>query len=326
MRPSLNWRSSSQAGVSPPAVATENAPQVVHVSVQVVNYRTKDHLIEVSRGAVRDMALAGVDWTLRVLDNASGDDLQDLGALLPDAPLRVVQHTTNVGFGAGHNILAGLEPLPDLIFILNPDVRYLEEATFARLWAIMRQDRAVAVGPRLVRPDGRPQVFDHGELYGWRAWVARQVGGSHWAPAMKVRDAAWVSGAAALVAGSAFRSAGGFDERFFLYKEEEDLCVRLRATGRPIRYAPSVLIQHIGQVVASHAEHFATSEALFRAKYGIETRGLSGRALVRINRHTMISHKPVDGPWRIETAWQRARKRVIGAARPATRLRMNGPH
>lgn len=286
----------------------------MHVSVQVVNYKTKDHLIEASRGAVRDMAFAGVDWSLRVLDNASGDDLGELRDRLPDAPLVLLQHTANVGFGAGHNLLAGLEPLPDVIFVLNPDVRYLQDATFSRLWTIMHQDQAVVVGPRLVHPDGRLQVFDHGELHGWRAWVARQVGGSHWAPATHVRDAAWVSGAAALVDGSAFRSAGGFDERFFLYKEEEDLCLRLRATGRPVRYAPSVLIEHIGQVVASHAEHMATSEALFRAKHGIETRSLHDRALMLINRHTMISHTPVNEPGRIETAVQRATKRVITTA------------
>jgi N-acetylglucosaminyl-diphospho-decaprenol L-rhamnosyltransferase len=287
--------------LNPGAVGDEVRAPARHVAVQFVNYKTKDYLLEAVQGVVGDTAgaaagIAGSDWTIRVLDNASGDDLGDLAERFPDASLMVRHNATNAGFGAGHNILAGLEPEPDLILILNPDVRYLQRDTLSRLLAAMKAEGAVAAGPKLVHPDGQPQLFDHGELFGWRSWVARQIGLSVWAPALRTRVVAWVSGAAMLVDGPAFRRVGGFDEQFFLYKEEEDLCTRLRGEGRPVVYVPDVVLEHVGHVVANPDEHLIESERLFRAKYGVEAKGLYGKLLGRVNRYTNISYRPVDAP------------------------------
>ena len=57
-------------------------------------------------------------------------------------------------------------------------------------------------------------------------------------------DVAWVSGAACLVARRAFDAVGGFDPGFFLYKEEEDLFLRIRRGGGRVRYLPSVRVRH----------------------------------------------------------------------------------
>ena len=64
-------------------------------------------------------------------------------------------------------------------------------------------------------------------------------------------DAAWVSGAACLVARHAFDAVGGFDPGFFLYKEEEDLFLRIRRAGGRVRYLPSVRVRHDGAATAS---------------------------------------------------------------------------
>jgi len=66
---------------------------------------------------------------------------------------------------------------------------------------------------------------------------------------------------------AAFDAVGGFDPEFFLFKEEEDLFVRMRAAGARVRYLPTVRVRHEGGVVASRAEHMPSSVARFAAKH-----------------------------------------------------------
>ena len=143
----------------------------------------------------------------------------------------------NLGFGAGHNLLAARHDAAALLF-LNPDTRFVEPRTVARLLAALGGD-VQAVGPQLVSATGESNPRDHGELHGFRARVAQAAGDSHYRPRDAPADAAWVSGAACLVARRAFDAVGGFDPGFFLYKEEEDLFLRIRRGGRP-RALPAV--------------------------------------------------------------------------------------
>ena len=66
---------------------------------------------------------------------------------------------------------------------------------------------------------------------------------------------------------AAFESVGGFDERFFLYKEDEDLCYRMRLAGGSIRYEPSVTVRHHGSVVAGRGPELARAERQFIDKH-----------------------------------------------------------
>ena len=108
---------------------------------------------------------------------------------------------------------------------------------------------------------------DHGELHGFRARVALAAGDSHYRRRDSPADVAWVSGAACLVDRAAFDAVGGFDPEFFLYKEEEDLFVRMRERGGRVLYLPTVRMRHDGGVVASRDEHMPSSVARFAAKH-----------------------------------------------------------
>jgi GT2 family glycosyltransferase len=124
-----------------------------------------------------------------------------------------------------------------------------------------------AVGPQLVDAAGTVDPRDHGELRGFRARVAQAAGHSHYRRRDEPVDAAWVSGAACLVERRAFDAVGGFDPGFFLYKEEEDLFLRIRRAGGRVLYLPSVRVRHDGGVVASRAEHMPSSVERFAAKH-----------------------------------------------------------
>ena len=115
---------------------------------------------------------------------------------------------------------------------------------------------------------------DHGELHGFRARVALAAGDSHYRRRDAPADVAWVSGAACLVDRAAFDAVGGFDPEFFLFKEEEDLFVRIRERGGRVLYLPTVRVRHEGGVVASRDEHMPASMARFAAKHAPRRRVL----------------------------------------------------
>ena len=76
-----------------------------------------------------------------------------------------------------------------------------------------------------------------------------------------------MSGAACLVGRRWFDAVGGFDPEFFLYKEEEDLFLRIRRAGGRVLYLPTVRVEHDGAAVASRDEHLAPSVARFADKH-----------------------------------------------------------
>jgi N-acetylglucosaminyl-diphospho-decaprenol L-rhamnosyltransferase len=234
------------------------------IAVQIVNYRTRDYLEQCLRSVTADLANNGLTHSVNVLDSASGDRLDELIDRYPGA--RLFESDVNRGFGAGHNLLAA-ETDASYLLILNPDVEFIEAETTRRLLCAVSDDpRAAAVGPKLVDIEGRPQRWDHGRLHGVRAQIAMRGGHSHWRATDRRLEVAWVSGAAMLIARDVFISVGGFDERFFLDKEDEDLCLRVRRAGERVLYEPAVTVRHLGSVVARRPEELARSERYFIEK------------------------------------------------------------
>ena len=233
------------------------------VAIQVVSYRTRRHLEACLPTVLDDLSDGDLDARVLVLDNASGDDLSALAARHPEVEFDVAEQ--NLGFGAGHNALAARHDAAALLF-LNPDARFIEPRTVARLLEALGGD-VQAVGPQLVSASGDVEPFDHGELHGFRARVAQAAGDTYYRQRDAPADVAWVSGAACLVARRAFDAVGGFDPGFFLYKEEEDLFLRIRRGGGRVRYLPSVRVRHDAAATASREAHLPDSAARFMEKH-----------------------------------------------------------
>lgn len=235
------------------------------LAVQVVNYRTRRYLERCVETVVADLDGGRLRYEINLLDNASGEDLADLGDRF--AGCRAFTVPANLGFGGGHNLLANKTDAPYLL-ILNPDVEVIEPRSIERLLALMHSDgRIKVVGPKLVLPDGSPQPYDHGRLRGARAAIALKGGHSYWRATEVRQEVAWVSGAAMVIEREAFAAVGGFDEQLFLYKEDEDLCLRLREAGGTVLYEPAVRIQHHGSVVTDRHRELDTATSYFFAKH-----------------------------------------------------------
>ncbi len=236
------------------------------VRIQIVNYKTKKYLIECLTTLVEDLRGTKLAYTIAILDNASGDDLTDIPRMFPNAHIEISKSEKNGGFGYGHNILARSGEARYLL-ILNPDTKITEPHTLERLVSSAEHLKAQVVGPRLVNGEGKVQHWDYGGLHGWKAQIALRSGGSYWKESDRLIEAAWVSGAAFLIEKEWFDRLGGFDENFFLYKEEEELCWRLRAEGGHVFYNPGITILHYGGVVAKKADHIQHSTKYFLRKH-----------------------------------------------------------
>jgi N-acetylglucosaminyl-diphospho-decaprenol L-rhamnosyltransferase len=237
------------------------------VRIQVVNYKTKAYLVTCLRSVFADLNGSDIKFTVAVLDNASGDDLADPPRMFSGQQIEVCVNQKNVGFGAGHNILAKGASAQYLL-LLNPDIEIIEPNTIGRLLRRAKESSAEVVGPRLVTTEKYiPQQYDHGELYGFRAWIAQNTGHAFWKERKDIARAAWVSGAVFLIERTWFERLGGFDENFFLYGEELELCFRLRALGGNVVYDPTITVFHHAGVVAKKSDHLRRSNNYFLQKH-----------------------------------------------------------
>jgi GT2 family glycosyltransferase len=188
-----------------------------------------------------------------VVDNASADGSADLVAQAhPRA--RLLRNPENAGFGRACNQGAAAAAGDSLLF-LNPDARLTPGALDALLRVLDEDARVGIVGPRTVHEDGRPQL-SFGPALGLLAeWRQRRLvrGVRRRDPATLAQvetmtatasDPDWVSGSCLLVRRRAFEQVGGFDEAFFLYEEDVDLCVRARAAGWSVRFEPRAVVRH----------------------------------------------------------------------------------
>lgn len=181
--------------------------------IQIVNYRTKKYLIQCVGSLLDDLRPSAIKAKIAILDNASGDDLSDIKNLFPDAPISIFENQENMGFGAGHNLLAAKSMAETrYLLILNPDIKVQEENTLVRMLRQADKLAADVIGPRLVTTANKTQHWDHGELRGSLARITLAAGGSYWKEQDKLTEAAWVSGAFFLIRKKLFDKIGGFDE------------------------------------------------------------------------------------------------------------------
>ena len=216
-------------------------------------YRSRGEVEQALRSCL-DSGLAEVQLT--VVDNASDDGTADLvGENFP--LVRVLRLERNLGFGAANNLAARGLPGQALL-LLNPDAVLVADAAAVMLRALTDNPRRGAISPRIDRPDGTLDAacrrsFPTPLTALWRLGGLSRLRpeSSHFGaynlthlPVDRATEVDSGSGACLLIRREVWDQLGGFDQRFFMYGEDLDLCWRMRELGFTVWYEPSARVVH----------------------------------------------------------------------------------
>ncbi len=230
------------------------------LSVVIVNRNGGERLAECLASVEKERA--GGDWEVLVVDNASDDGSPDLAAKRFPA-VKLVRNRENLGFAKANNRGLGLSR-GEFVLFLNPDTVIFPGA-LDRLSDALCQDIGLgAVGPALLGGQNAFQVSFGGKVNFFRELIQKSVLNAWWRrrlPGYKSkRSAAWVSGACLMTSREVLEKTGGFDEKFFLYFEDIDLCYRIREQGFQVVFLPEARVFHAGGVSTSEAPYFSRLE------------------------------------------------------------------
>lgn len=158
--------------------------------------------------------------------------------------MQIIRNTRPRGFGANHNAAFVLCRTP-YFCVCNPDI-HLASDPFPALLQAIAAPRVAAAGPLVRSPKG--WIEDSARRFPTIGSLLRKSLGGRARAEYPVDEGAlevdWVGGMFMLLRSQAFRLINGFDERYFLYYEDVDLCRRLRNAGKSVVYCPSSEVVH----------------------------------------------------------------------------------
>lgn len=214
----------------------------IAASIITVYYNTPEEIRKLGESLRKFLDPSSFEWI--IADNQSQ---QDLSGQIANA--RYLRMPENYGFGKACNIAAREATAPNLFF-LNPDCELTHDCVTPLL---AEMHHSAAAGPLVLNPDGSIQLSFGPFLSIWNEAVQKHRTGNesstrcqNW---LRKKTAArfypdYVSGCALMIRADVFRRISGFDENFFLYEEDVDLCKRLREAGHTVAYVPEARVIH----------------------------------------------------------------------------------
>ncbi|OBY24559.1 glycosyltransferase family 2 protein [Leisingera sp. JC1] len=296
------------------------------VLIIILNYRTPEMTLQAAEAALRE--LEDLPGELLIIDNGSGDGSDDqiraaaeTRGWLDCNRVRVIASQVNGGFGAGMNIglNTGLADgsAPEFYYLLNSDA-FVQGNTIRTLRDFLLERPGAGLAGSYVRgTDGAPHrtAFRFPSIAGeFEASVRTGIFTrllKPWVVTMELPQAEvqvdWTAGASLMIRREAIEAAGGFDETFFLYFEETDLCRRAARAGWRTHYVPASEVAHIGSASTGMKGWQRTPQYWFdsRLHYFVKNHGrayaaaatlarISGSLIYGLRR--LIQNKPQADP------------------------------
>lgn len=228
----------------------------------LLNWRTADMTLRAVAAA--QTAMQDIAGAITVVDNDSGDGSYEklTEALRDQARVRVVQSGHNGGFGAGNNVglRLGLPDgaRPDFVYILNSDAFPAPDAIRVLLDYLQAHPKVGLAGSYIHGSDGE----DHVTCFRFPTIASEFEGSARTGPISRLLahrkvplgvpassgPVDWLAGASMMIRDPVLQAIGLFDEAFFLYFEETDLCRRARRAGWATHFVRESRVEHIGSV------------------------------------------------------------------------------
>lgn len=217
-------------------------------SIIIVSYNVEELLEKCLSSIDQYLASSTLRYEVIVVDNLSPDG--SVGMVRKKFPkVLLMAEKVNMGFSRGNNHALRRAKGRHIIF-LNPDTELVEDAFSPMIELLDNQPELGAVGPKLLNTDGShqssigqfTQLRDLLNEYFLRAKASDTA--THHPDKPTTVD--FVLGACLVVRGDACRAIGGFDERYFMFHEETDMCLTLKERGLSTLYYPAVSVIHHG--------------------------------------------------------------------------------
>lgn len=224
------------------------------ISIVIVNYKNKGLTLNCIN-SIKQADFGHLKYEIIVVDNDSDDSIGEILAW-QYSDVIFIQNAANTGMGAGNNV--GLRRARgQYVVVMNPDTQAFKD-TFLVLHDFMEKNPTVGiVGPRQYNPDKSVQD----SCYRWHSLLTpiyrrTFIGDFEFAKRdierflmkdfdkKKARDVDWLLGSCFFIRAKALQDIGLFDERFFLYFEDTDLCRRFWNKKWRVVYCPSASIIH----------------------------------------------------------------------------------
>jgi len=225
------------------------------ISVIILSYNVKDLMKECLNSLSNE--ISDMNTEVVVVENGSSDGSGEF--ITREFPwVKLVKTQVNLGFGGGNNL--GMKYAKGrYIVLLNSDAFLHKGALHIALKKMEQNPHVGLSGGKLVGSDGSlqpsarmfPSIINHflclsglAERYRESKFFGRAD--RTWESPEKPGDVDWIPGAFSIIRQDVLEKVGTFDESFYLYYEEVDLCHRIKDAGYSINYWPNIVITHIG--------------------------------------------------------------------------------
>jgi GT2 family glycosyltransferase len=221
------------------------------LTIILVNFNDKPHLENCL--ASLEKGTSGIASEVILVDNHSLDGSQEM--VRTSFPwIRLIQNEENLGYAKANNI--GIrEGCGEFVLFLNTDTVIPPEALPTLLMEMRVKPRVGALGPALVHGAKKFQV-SFGRKRDFSSEILQKfILNPYYKLVLKFshrsREVGWVGGACLLTRRSVLEEVGLFEEKFFLFFEDIDLCLRIKKKGYKIIFFPRVRVFHVGAVTTS---------------------------------------------------------------------------
>ncbi|MCX6762753.1 MAG: glycosyltransferase family 2 protein [Candidatus Moranbacteria bacterium] len=244
------------------------------LTIQIVNFRSRHYLQRCLFSICENLPI-GIEAEVLIMNNEK-ELLKEVEGIAKDnLNLRVIEVGKNIGFGSAHNV-GFRESLGKYILFLNPDAKIASNALDKMLTVFAEDEKIGIVGPLLVDSAGKVQPDCFGAHRTPLSTIKNKIFKRREKQSLageKVFKTDWVSGGSMMIRRDVFEKMKGFDENFFMYFEDVDLCLRAKKRGSKIMVIPSALVFHeSGRSFASEREkkkhYYISQDYYFRKHFG----------------------------------------------------------